>query len=256
MNKLEVVKAIKQFAPLDLQEEWDNSCMQICTCNPDIKTIMVALDINKAVVDEAIKKKVDFIVTHHPLFFEGIKTIKKCDSKGNSVIRLIQNNISVFSCHTPFDKTKGGINDYFLAKLGLKNIKQIDDYVRIGSFAKAITLDALAKKVAKVSKQVGLVKVQGDPKAKIKCVGMCSGSGGEMYSIAQDAGAEVFISGDIKHSVALEAKDAGMFIIDAGHYGTENCFIDDMYEVLSKKLGKKVKIIKSEANQNPFDYSI
>jgi len=256
MTKLEIVKVIKQFAPLDTQEEWDNSCMQICTCNQDIKKIMVALDITKAVVDEAVEKNVDFIVTHHPLFFEGVKTIKKCDPKGYCIIKLIQNNISVFSCHTPFDKAKGGINDYFLEKLGLTNIKAIDEYVRVGSFTRAITLDSLAKKIAKLSKQNGMVKIQGDPQAKIKCVGMCSGSGGEMFEVAQDAGAQVYISGDIKHSVALKAKDCGIFLIDAGHYGTENCFIDDMYEVLVSKLGKKVNIIKSEANQNPFDYSV
>jgi len=256
MNKYDITKVIRQFAPFDLQEEWDNTCMQICTCNPDVKKIMVALDINKAVIQEAIEKKVDFIITHHPLFFEGVKQIKKCDPQGGYIISLIQNNISVFSCHTPFDKTEGGINDYFLTKLGLKDIKAVDDYVRIGTFAKPITLDALAKNVAKLSKQEGMVKVQGDPKAKIKCVGMCSGSGGDMFDIALGAGAQVYISGDIKHSDAIKAKDSGIFLIDAGHYGTENCFIDDMYEVLTSKLGKKVKIIKSEAKQNPFDYSI
>lgn len=256
MNTKQILKVIDKFAPLSSQDDWDNSGVQICTSDKEIKRALIALDITDAVIKEAIDNNIDLIITHHPLLFYPYQTVDVEFNPDRYIIKLVQYDINVISFHTPFDKAKGGINDYFLNKLGLKNIKAIDEYVRVGSFAKGIKLKDLAKKIANVSKQEGFVKVQGDPDTIIKSVGMCSGSGGDMFHKALSYGADVYISGDIKHSVALEAKDCGICLIDAGHYGTENCFIDDMYELLSDKLKGKVKLYKTKTNQNPFDYTV
>ena len=255
--KLEAItKCIEAFAPLETQAEWDNSGVQIFTGKTEIKSVLVALDVTRDVVNEAIEKDIDLIVTHHPLMFRPVKSIKLTDKPQEYIINLIKNDTNVYSSHTPFDVAKKGNNYYFLEKLGLKDIKSVDEYVRIGRFERAVKLSDLAKKIAKVSKQEGLVKVQGNPDAKIKTVGICTGSGGDLFEVAKANGADAYISGDIKHSDALKAKDCGICLIDAGHFGTENCFIDNMYDYLSAKLGKKVKLYKTETNQNPFDFSI
>ena len=256
MKTKDIIKIIEKVAPLETQEEWDNSGMQICAHDREIKRILVALDITNDVIDEALENKIDLIVTHHPLIFYPLSLVDMKQRVDKCVIRLAESDINVLSFHTPFDKAKGGINDYFLGQLGVKNIQIYNDLVRVGSLSKAITLKELAEKIAKVSGQKGFVKVQGDPKAKVKNIGMCSGSAGEMFDIAKEAGADVYISGDIKHNEGLDAKDTGIYLIDAGHYGTENCFIEIMYKLLSSKCGTKVKVYKTKTVQNPFDYTV
>jgi len=247
---------LNQIAPLDIQDDWDNSGMQVCTGHKDIKKILIALEINNAVIDEAIAIKADMILTHHPLLFEGVKKICPCSPCGEYIIKLVKNDIAVYASHTPFDKIKDGNNEYFLKELGLKGIKKINDYVRVGSLERTITLSSFAKKVAKFSSCEGMIRVVGEPNKKIKKVGICTGAGADMYKDAKDAGADVFITGDIKHHLAQNAKDEGMCLIDALHYGTEKQFVDNMHAMLSKKIGKQVKLVKTKVNQNPFDFTV
>ena len=254
MEFSKIKEVLNDIAPLSTQEDWDNSGVQVCCGHVNVKKALIALEINNEVIDEAIKNKVELIIAHHPMLFDPIKSICPCDHKGAYIIKLIKNNISVFSLHTPYDKVKGGLNDYFLEKLGLKNIKQVSDFARVGNLPTKTKLETLAKKVAKFTDCEGMVRVFGDPKKEVKKVGIVCGGGSEFYTEAMEAGADVFITGDVRHHLAWNAKEEGMCMIDALHWGTEKFFVDDMYDMLNKKIGKEVKLIKSKVNQNAIDF--
>lgn len=124
----EIVKAIEEYAPVQLAEGWDNVGLILGSLKKEIRKVMVCLDVTSKVADDAIKEKVDLIISHHPMIFEGIKSINSDDAKGRLLYRLIQNDISVYSAHTNLDVASGGVNDCLAGELGLMNIKHLNEY--------------------------------------------------------------------------------------------------------------------------------
>ncbi|MCK9216420.1 MAG: Nif3-like dinuclear metal center hexameric protein [Firmicutes bacterium] len=114
----DVISLMEEIAPRDLAEDWDNVGLLIGDRNSVIKKIMVCLDLPRWVLDEAIENKIDMIITHHPVIFSSMKKINTDSSLGRKIIRLLENNISVYSSHTNMDMAKGGLNDIFAKQLG------------------------------------------------------------------------------------------------------------------------------------------
>ena len=113
---------LENIAPLETQEEWDNSGWQIKLTDGEISKVMVALEINRQVIFDAVLNNIDLIITHHPLIFGGINNVDHNNNTGNYIVELIKHGISVYSTHTPFDKCHGGNNDYLGMILGLENV--------------------------------------------------------------------------------------------------------------------------------------
>ncbi len=255
MNIHQIKTTLDKIAPLETQCEWDNSGVQICFDPKNIKKILVALEVNDAVIEEAKKNKVDMIVTHHPLIFNPIKSLHFCKVESRYLMQLIKEDIVVYSSHTPFDIAKGGNTDYLLKLLNVKKVKVVpntENFLKVGMLDKSTTLSEFAYKVSKVLNLDGL-KFSGDFEKKIQSVACCTGAGGEFW--AQAAGyADVLVTGDVKHHEAALANDAGIAIIDAGHWGTEQIFVPNMAKQLKTKLGTGVTVIESKVNQDPFNY--
>ena len=260
ISKSKLIETLEQIAPLSLAESWDNCGMQIDLQPEAINKILVCLEMSKDILEEAKMKNADFIVTHHPLYFRGLKKVDCNSVIGNYTCELIKNNISVYSSHTSFDKAEKG-NNYHLAKLlGLDDLKSFEDistdYIGVyGIFNKPITLKALLIKLSDVLDiPAEELRYIGDLSAAIDKIGLCTGAGVETCAIAQKIGCQVFITGDVKHHDAVDAMEMGMNVIDAGHYGTEKIFISNMAAQLRELLGNKVEIMGAESNRNPFDF--
>ena len=254
----EVKRAIESIAPVETQMEWDNSGVQICYGPREIKKILVAMEINNQVVDEALSLNADMILTHHPLFFNGVKSIHGCSSQGRQIIRLIKNDITVYSCHTPFDKAAGGNNDFILEGLGCKDLVGIDgeepSIAKMGTLDKPTYLKTVIKKLSALLGNPGGIKYIGQPNDIIQKIAVCTGAGSEFYRAALENGAQLFITGDVSHHEACEIRDSGIDLIDAGHAGTEWVFAKNMASKLRRLLGEDTEVIESQSEQDPFDY--
>lgn len=229
--------------------------MQICGSNENIKRILVALEISGELIDEAVENRADLIVTHHPLIFEPLKSISCFDPAGKNIARLIKADISVYSSHTPFDTAKGGNTDYLMKLMGIRSNKIAagsDGFLRLGKLPEAMSLAELSYKLAKELKLDGL-RFVGDPERMLRTVACCTGAGGDFAKQAKDI-ADVLVTGDLKHHEAQYASEAGLAVIDAGHWGTEQIFVPNMSAQLKRKLGDKVKVTGSKLNQDPFNY--
>ena len=112
MKISEVIRITDEICPPELAEEWDKCGWQIKCGDGDVTGVLTALEITGAVIDEAVSRGANLIITHHPMIFQGIKSVDVNTVLGNYIIRLINNGISVYSCHTDFDKAEGGNNDY------------------------------------------------------------------------------------------------------------------------------------------------
>lgn len=265
MKMSELIAEIEIIAPRELEEEWDNCGMQINMGNQEVNRILIALEITKSVIAEAMMKEIDFIITHHPLLFHKIDVVDYNTITGNYVIDLIKAGISVYSAHTTFDEAFGGNNEYLADLLGLSRIRRIKnkrtamkgdsrEYVigRMGEFTEPITMEAACRLVENSLNIKGELKTVGDSNKIIRTVGLCTGAGGDEMGAAIKNGCDLFITGDVRHHEAQIAIEKGICIIDAGHYGTEKIFAENFADKLKKNVGSKIQIVESEINTNPF----
>ena len=123
----DVMAVIEEFAPLALQEKWDNSGLCIGSPEDKVSSVLLGLDCTPELVDEAIACGADMIVTHHPLIFSGLKKISAEDLVGEAVVKAIRAGISVYAAHTSADKVIAGVSGAMAARLGLKDVRILDE---------------------------------------------------------------------------------------------------------------------------------
>lgn len=119
----EITRALEAFAPLPLQESYDNCGLQIGDQNTDVSGILLCIDVVEATIDEAIHKNCNLIISHHPLIFSGLKSITGKNYIERTILKAIKHNIALYAAHTNFDAASGGVNKVICEKLGLKNLK-------------------------------------------------------------------------------------------------------------------------------------
>ena len=250
----DLIKAIEMIAPKELMEEWDNTGFQLDLQHDMVSKILICLDVNETTIAEAKESKCDFIISHHPLFFQNIHMISAGEAEGRYVIDLIQAGISVYASHTSFDKTQGGNNDYLAELFELREITTPEEapILRIGFLYQPIPLkDAYAyikKKVTDASR----FRVIGDLRKSIHKVAICSGAGSAYLKTAKELDCDLLITGDVKYHDARTAEELNIGLIDAGHFETEILFRENMAEKLKGILEKKVEIVLSQNEKSPF----
>ncbi len=267
----DIASVIEKIAPRELQETWDNSGFQIEFGDTSADRVLTCLELNMDILREAQALSCSMIVTHHPLIFSGIRKINSGDAEGDMIIELIKSGISVYSCHTPFDKAKGGNNDMLARAIGLVSLKNLAgenveepekmmernsmfDIGRIGKFRNAVSVSEAAEMLCE-NLDIDRHKIRwtGNPERTVKTVGICTGAGIEFAEAAASKGCELFITGDMKHHEAQKAETMGIAVIDAGHYGTEKSFGENMRSLLQKHLGGKAEIFAALRSTDPFE---
>ncbi|NVO03556.1 MAG: Nif3-like dinuclear metal center hexameric protein [Bacteroidetes bacterium] len=126
MNIRNIVEPLEELAPLSTQESYDNSGLIIGSYNDKIESAIICIDITEEIVEEAISKKCQLIISHHPLIFSGLKKINGNNLVERCVIKAIKNNIAIYACHTNLDNSIDGVNSYICEKLGLKKLRILE----------------------------------------------------------------------------------------------------------------------------------
>lgn len=255
-----IIDTINHIAPEALQEPWDNSGIQInCGEDKNISKIMTCLEISRDIIDEAVKESVDMIVTHHPLIFSKLSKIDTEDITGEHIIKLIKNGIAVYSAHTSFDSALKGTNYYLANKLSLKNLSPLipsSDFQecgmgRYGEYDHVLSFQEFLNLLKEACPDSD-IRIAGKKPEFVKKVSVCTGAGAEFIDTAFSAGSDVFVTGDLKYHEAMHTADIGFCVIDAGHYGTEVIFAENMEAQLKSKLGDDVYVFSSKTDINPF----
>ena len=220
-----IIKKIEEFAPLETMQKWDNSGWQINLGIEDTNRILLALDVTNSTVDEAINKKCDMIISHHPVFFNPIKEI---DSP--YIIKAIQNNIQVYSAHTNLDIAQGGVSEYLAEKCGFTDLDTAFEFIKYKKFNEEKNFSKLAATLKTIF-SLPSIRVVNSHRKSYSSIAFCSGSGAEYIQELEKIGIDVFITGDLKHHQALSAKD--ITIIDLGHFQSER-FVVDIFKNMLK----------------------
>ncbi|MCR5481559.1 MAG: Nif3-like dinuclear metal center hexameric protein [Clostridia bacterium] len=255
----ELLKIIEKAAPPELAESWDNCGMQLDFGKTEYGRILVALEINEKVIDEAVKKKADFIITHHPLIFGKLSSVDINDVTGKHVIRLIREGIPVYSAHTSFDSAPAGNNAYLAKLLGLSDVKGlVEDGCELkialeGKLPREIPFSQLPFFLKeRLGLEEGELRISGNPDSVVTKAGFCTGSGCEFMKTAAENGCDLYITGDVKYHDAQNALGMGIVLADAGHFGTEKFFGENFGEQIKDMIKEKAEVMISEVNLYPF----
>ena len=242
MKCKEILQRIEEVYPADYAMEWDNVGLLAGRYEKEVKRIYVALDATEEVIEAAIRKGADLLVTHHPMIFAPQKKITDAEFIGNRLIRLIRNDIAYYAMHTNYDVLR--MSELSAKYLGLSGASVLE-VTRDGEHKEGIGRVAdlndpldLRACCEKVKDAFGLTHVQvfGELSGTVKRLAISPGSGKSMIGPALASGADVLVTGDIGHHEGIDAAAQGLTVIDAGHYGIEHIFIEDMREFLEKRL--------------------
>jgi dinuclear metal center YbgI/SA1388 family protein len=240
MKVKDIIETIEKFAPFSLAYSWDNVGLLVGDAEREVKRALLTLDTDVRIVEEAIEKGCNVIVSHHPIFFSAIKQIKTGSAEGKMIELLLKNDISVIAAHTNMDCAEFGIN-YGLAKLfELENIEVMEEdekhpgcgLGRVGNLKKPMTLRELAEMTKKVL-NVPALRYAGDDETVIERLAVSGGSCSEDIPFAREKGCTAIVTADMKYHEMINNAIDGMCVIDPGHYGTEHHVIGIFEEVLA-----------------------
>ena len=258
----EITDAIEQFAPLRLQEEWDNAGIQVGDPNAEITGILLCTDATEAVVAEAIELGSNLVISHHPLIFRGLKKIMGRTPVERAVAMAIKHDITIYSAHTNMDSAWHGVSFRMADKIGMSNVEFLDDN-RVDSYGDAecniagcgVIGDIEPKPAREVLKQVkqafevGAVRYSGDGDRVVSRVALCGGAGGFLLDKAVEAGAQLYVTADMRYHDFLDNSQR-IVVADIGHYESEHFTKEIFLEIIRKKSPTfAVAFAKNEINQ-------
>mgnify|MGYP003293555012 FL=1 len=257
MKVKDIISVIEGFAPLSVQEGWDNSGLCIGSPEDEVNGVLVALDCTPELVDEAIAAGADMIVTHHPLIFSGLKKISPQTQVGRAVIKAVKAGVSIYAAHTSADKVLAGVSGDMARKLGLEDVEILQkDGEDVGLGVVGNLQEPLSSEdvIRLVKERFGLkvAKVSRPLEGKVSRVAMCGGSGGSLIGEARKSGAQLYISGDISYHNFF-AED-GFMIMDIGHYESEIGIVEILFSLIKKNFPTFAVRITQNLNSNPIYY--
>lgn len=221
MKTYDWVTALETLAPPSLAMEYDNVGLLIGTTRTEIKKVLVALDCTLDTAEEAASWGADALLTHHPIFFEPVRRIDPYSPATAGAYVLLRAGVAHYAAHTNLDAAHLGVNDCLCERLRIQNVSLLppENLGRIGTLEKECALEAFA---AFVEEELSTtVRFCGDAGARVRKVAVVGGAGGDDVKAARLAGADTFITGELKHKQALEALALGLQVIEAGHFETE-----------------------------------
>lgn len=259
MKIREVVDALERFAPLPLQESWDNAGLQVGLTEAEVSGALLCLDVTEEVVDEALRLGCNLIVSHHPLIFRALKQVSDATDVQRTVMNAIRNDVAIVSMHTNMDNARGGVNFKIAEKLGLSDVRFLG--------ADGITADKGSGVVGELSVPVAaadfiqMLKERFDVRCvqcnsllqrSIRRVALCGGSGSFMLDDAVKAGADAFVTGEM-HYHEFFAREQQIQIAVIGHYQSEQ-FTNEIFNSIIKEACPQVRTFLTQTNTNPIIY--
>ena len=233
MTLKELYDYLEEKMPVALREEWDNDGMMCCPdTTAEVKRVLVALDVTEEIVDYAIDRGFDLIISHHPLIFRPISSVTDSGNVSRKIIKLIESGVSVFSFHSRADKAIGGVNDILCDLLGIFNAETFGEgeLGRVGTTSEELALEDF---VYRVKQTLGSDMVRySDGLNPVRRVAVVGGDGKDFVKSAIDAGADTYLSGRISYNMMVEAAEMGINLVEAGHYFTEQPVTDFFQELL------------------------
>jgi dinuclear metal center YbgI/SA1388 family protein len=254
-----VATFLKQFAPPELAEDWDNVGLLVGDAGGPVRRVMTCLTVTPASVAEAIERKAELVVAHHPMPFQPLRRLTAETTVGRLLLKLIEAQIAVYSPHTALDSAQEGINQRLASGLGLRGIWPLvprDASVgagRWGWLPEPLVLGQLADR-AKEFLSVERLRIVGDPQQPIRTVAVACGAAGELLDAAREAGCDCMVTGEARFHTCLEAEATGIALLLPGHFASERFAVECLAEVLAGEF-PQLEVWASRREQDPLRWT-
>lgn len=260
MQVKDIVGAIEAFAPCCVQEGWDNSGLLIGSPEDEVKGVLVGFDCTADLIEEAVSRGCNMVVTHHPLIFHGLKQIGPEDPVGATVMAAIRNGVAVYSAHTSADKVPEGVSWAMALKLGLKDIVILEKDEAgnglgcIGTLPRPLTGNEALEYVGEAF-GLTLIRSSKPIDGPISRVAVLGGSGGGEIGLALGAGAQLYITADVSYHNFF-VRD-GFMVMDIGHFESEVDIVDILLTQIRKKFPNFASYSSGRLDRsNPVHYFV
>ena len=252
----EVLSALERFAPLPLQESWDNAGLQLGLTETEVSGALLCLDVNERIVDEAREKGCNLIVSHHPLLFRGLKAISDLTDVQRTVLKAIKSDIAVVSMHTNMDNARGGVNFRIAGKLGLEHVRFFNPEAESGSGVVGELREPMAADdfiiAVKKTFSVECAMCNELLRRPIQRVAICGGAGDFLLDEAVKSQADAFITGEM-HYHQYFGYEQQLQICVIGHYQSEQ-YTAEIFEEIIQRECPGVRTCIAETCTNPILY--
>ncbi len=221
---------------------WDNVGLLVGSPHSNVNAVLLGLDPTLALITEAKVLAADLIITHHPAIFHPLKCLRT-DQPGSAFLAAaLRAGISVISCHTNFDAAPGGVSDTLADALGLMATAPLAadkadpccGTGRIGSLPEPLSAEDFLAKLRAALPLPWLLEAGPRPEAVARAA-VCGGSCADLAETALAVGADVFITAEVKHHTARWAEEAGLWLLDGGHFATENPSMSRLRQQLAER---------------------
>lgn len=254
----DILTALESFAPLSLQDDFDNAGLQIGSADDEVLGVLLCLDVTPEVIEEAVKEGCSVVVSHHPLLFKSLRRVSDETMVEKCVRLAVKNDVTVYSAHTNLDNAEGGVNFEIARRLDLQNVSFLSpSHDGVGGSG---VIGELAEKedsrsfLLRVKQVFGVERLMcnGTLSRPIRRVALCGGAGDFLLEKAISAGADCFLTGEVHYHVYFGHEEQ-IQIAAIGHYESERYTVDLLARRL-QKLFPELMIKKTKINTNPIQY--
>ncbi len=266
-----VCQTLAQLAPLPLAESWDNVGLLLGDRRQPVQRVLVCLTITPAVVAEAVERRAELIVSHHPLPFKPLARITRDTVAGGMLLDLIRGGVAVYSAHTAWDSAVDGINQQLADCLQLSDVAPIkliewdaepsplaDDPPlevphgagRFGRASEGTTLGQVARAAAAKTSAQG-VRLVGSADQPVRKVALACGSGGSFLDAAVRKGCNAMVTGEATFHTCLDAEARGVGLVLLGHYASERFAMEELAGRLAA-VHDRLTVWASENDRDPI----
>ncbi len=257
MNIKEVVTTLESFAPLPLQESYDNAGLQVGLTATEVSGVLLCLDVTEKVIDEAVAKGCNLIVAHHPLLFRGLKQIGDATQPERCVTKALKKDIAIYAMHTNLDNAEGGVNYEIAYRLGMEDVRFLLPNAQGGGSGVigALPVEMNARTfLQSVKKEFGVECLMHNEllRRPIRTVALCGGAGDFLLQEAVNQQADAFLTGEMHYHTYMGMEQTIQIAV-AGHYQTEQ-YTKDLIAKTLREQCEGLHIVISQENTNPICY--
>lgn len=261
MTIKQITDVIERFAPLEWQESYDNAGLIVGRPDDEVHKALLAVDVTEEVLDEAEAEGCDLVITHHPIVFRALKRFNSADPVERCVERAIRSRIALYACHTNLDSAPGGMSWRLAEMLGVGNLRVLQPseagdgagFGAVGELPEMVdTLEFM--RIIQRRLEVSVVRYSDIATSEVRRVAVCTGAGASLIGEARRAGADIYITADMKYNDFM-TPDKALTVADIGHFESEYCAIQLIFDILSKNLCT-FAVRKSEHSRNPVNYLV
>ena len=265
MKIKQVIDALEQFAPLPLQESYDNAGLQVGLTEAEVSGALLCLDVNEQIIDEAVALGCNLVVAHHPLIFRRLSCISDFNYVQRTVMKAIQQGVTIAAMHTNLDNAVNGVNYMIAHKMGLTDIRPMnggacppgndDPSAKVqgvkGMLPEALDAEAFISMV-KETFHVECAMCNELLKKPVRTVAVCGGAGSFLLGDAIAAGADAFVTGEMGYHEFF-GHEQQIQIVVIGHYQSEQYTSELLQEIIGERC-KGVRTLIAQTNTNPIIY--